>query len=241
MNTTSQLGDWKERVENLKKPIVVIDHHIPHPETLKISTLSFIDEESTSTCEVLFRLYRALKVAIDKRCAQALLTGMAYDSGHFTIATLETFEVAVSLMRLGANLQEAINALVYPMSDSERMARLKAAQRIEVKRLGKWIAATTMISSHQASAARALIGLGAHVTMAAGVKDGKLRVSMRSCREFNRETGVHLGRDLARPLGEALDGVGGGHKSAAGVNGTGQSDVARIKFFELISKQLKSK
>jgi phosphoesterase RecJ-like protein len=238
-NTTRQLGDWKDRVENTKKPVVVIDHHARHPETSKIASLMLIDDKSTSTCEILIQLYELLKVKIDKRCAQALLVGMTYDNGHFTIARSKTFENAALLTRRGADLQQAISTLTYPMSDSERMARLKAAQRIDVRKIGKWIIATTMISSHQASAARALVGLGSHVAMAAGEKDGKLRISLRSNRQFSKETGVHLGRDLARPLGEAVAGMGGGHESAAGVNGTGELDMVPAKFYELLSQRLK--
>jgi nanoRNase/pAp phosphatase (c-di-AMP/oligoRNAs hydrolase) len=126
------------------------------------------------------------------------------------------------------------------MGESERMARLKAAQRMEVLKIGKWIIGTTKISSHQASAARAFIRLGAHVAMAVGEKGEKLRVSLRSEKQFNKETGIHLGRDLAKPLGEALAGMGGGHESAAGVNGKGHLETAQSKFRELLSRLLKT-
>jgi phosphoesterase RecJ-like protein len=223
-NTIQQLDDWKERVDHSNKPVVVIDHHARHPETLKIASLMFIDETATSTCEVLFRLYQTLRVKIDRKCARALLIGLTYDSAHFTIATPKTFDTAASLIRLGADLEQAVSTLTYPMSDSERMARLKAAQRIEVKKIGKWIIGTTKISSHQASAE----------------KEGKLRISIRSQRHFNKETGVHLGRDVAKPLGEAIDGMGGGHESAAGINGMGQLDKVLSEFHELLLKHLKA-
>jgi len=238
-NTTGQLGNWKKSVEEVKRPIIVIDHHARHPKTSKIASLMFVNDKSTSTCEILFQLYKQFKVRIDRECAQALLVGMTYDSAHFTIATPKTFETAAFLIGLGADLQDAISTLTNPMSDSERMARLKAAQRVDVRRIGKWIVAAAKISSHQASASRAFIGLGAHIAMAAGEKDGKVRVSMRSCKSFNKETGIHLGKDLAKPLGEALDGTGGGHESAAGVNGTGQPDKALSNFYELLSTRLK--
>lgn len=239
-STPQQLGDWKEPVQRAKAPVIVVDHHAPHPETSRIASLMFTDEECSSTCEVLFELYRALRVRIDKRIAQALLTGIAYDSGHFTIATVRTFEIVSNLLRLGASLQDALSNLTYPMNDSERIARLKAAQRIKFRRIGVWVIATTMISSHQASAARALIGVGAHVAIAAGEKGRELRMSMRSNRQFNTETGIHLGKDLARPLGEAFAGMGGGHESAAGVNGTGSAQNALAKFLGILSERLRS-
>jgi len=233
-NTIQQLGDCKERVQRAKTPIIVVDHHARHPETSTIASLMFVDEKCSSACEVIFELYRALRVRLDRRIAQALLIGIAYDSGHFTIATMRTFEIVANLLRLGASLEDALSILTFPMNDSERIARLKAAQRIEFRRIGAWVIATTKISSHQASAARALVALGAHVAVAAGDKDSELRMSMRSNRQFNKGTGIHLGKDLARPLGEAFLGMGGGHESAAGVNGSGPVENALAKFLEIL-------
>jgi nanoRNase/pAp phosphatase (c-di-AMP/oligoRNAs hydrolase) len=85
----------------------------------------------------------------------------------------------------------------------------------------KWIIALSHVSAYQASAARALIDLGAHLAAVAGQKNGKIEMSLRCTREFNQITGIHLGKDIAKPLGEYLSGMGGGHATAAGVNGEG--------------------
>ncbi len=58
---------------------------------------------------------------------------------------------------------------------------------------------------------------------------------MRATEEFASKTGVHLGRDLAIPLGAALGGGGGGHPTAAGFFGkvgideTIEKTVARVR------------
>ena len=56
----------------------------------------------------------------------------------------------------------------------------------------------------------------------AGKKNDKLEVSLRCNRDFTEKTGIHLGKDIAMPLGEQLGGVGGGHAMAAGVNAKGE-------------------
>ncbi len=63
--------------------------------------------------------------------------------------------------------------------------------------------------------------MGAHMAAVAGTKNGKVELSLRSTRQFNEKTGVHLGVDIAAPLGEYLQGVGGGHAMASGVSGKG--------------------
>jgi nanoRNase/pAp phosphatase (c-di-AMP/oligoRNAs hydrolase) len=57
-NTVQQLGDWGERVKESKAALVVIDHHASHPETERVATLSVADEHASSTCEIVYRLYK---------------------------------------------------------------------------------------------------------------------------------------------------------------------------------------
>ena len=59
----------------------------------------------------------------------------------------------------------------------------------------------------------------------AGKKNGKIEVSLRCTRQFTEQAGVNLGKDIAAPLGEYLQGVGGGHAMAAGVSGNGEIET----------------
>ena len=79
--------------------------------------------------------------------------------------------------------------------------------------------------------------LGAHLALVAGKKGEKLEISLRCTKEFNNKTGIHLGKDIAQPLGNYLSGIGGGHASAAGVNGEGKIEDA-LNHSLVIIKQL---
>ena len=70
----------------------------------------------------------------------------------------------------------------------------------------------------------------------AGQKNGKIEVSLRCTRQFTEQAGVNLGKDIAAPLGEYLQGVGGGHAMAAGVSGTGEIEPT-LKQCLLLLKQ----
>jgi nanoRNase/pAp phosphatase (c-di-AMP/oligoRNAs hydrolase) len=50
--------------------------------------------------------------------------------------------------------------------------------------------------------------------------------------------GVHLGTDIAAPLGEILGGVGGGHAMAAGVGGKGEVKDALKQCLKLLEQKL---
>ncbi|MEM3608154.1 MAG: DHH family phosphoesterase [Candidatus Bathyarchaeia archaeon] len=218
-SSTWTLGSLKDLVESMAMdtPLVLVDHHHPDEGILKYYPLAFIDEEATSTCEVVFKLFKDLGVVPSGRVPQILLTGVIFDSRHFTIADSDTFELAAQLCRLGASPSISAEMLHMPVGFSEKIARLKAAQRCRIYRIKDWIVAVSNLSSHQASGARALIGLGADLAAVMGGKKGIFRVNLRATESFVESTGIHLGRDLAGDLGVVFDGSGGGHDSAAGV------------------------
>jgi hypothetical protein len=124
------------------------------------------------------------------------------------------------------------------MALSERIARLKASKRLHMVKINEWLVAFSSVSAYQASAARALISLGAHVAVVAGEKGERLQVSLRATQDFHKETGVHLGRDVAKPLGEFFHGMGGGHAVSAGVNGVGDVEVCLKRCLRLLKDRL---
>jgi len=237
-NTTQQLGKLAERVVNSKVPIVVIDHHAAHPQTEQIAKLCITSEASSSTCEMVYAFYKQLNLKPGLNEAKALFLGITFDTRHFVLAGSSTFKTISELSEIGVNPQEELSTLSLPMDFSERVARFKACRRANLMKVGNWIIALSHVSAYQASAARALIDLGAHMAAVAGQKNEKIEISMRCTREFNQVTGIHLGRDIAKPLGEYLQGMGGGHTTAAGVNGIGQVEKGLKRCLRLVKEQL---
>jgi bifunctional oligoribonuclease and PAP phosphatase NrnA len=228
-NTPDQLGKIGEKILQGKIPIIVIDHHHPHPDTAKIASLMIVDESAAAAAEVVYQLFRASKTELDAVEARALLAAIFVETKHFLLARESTFNVAAGLVKAGADPRHLSEILSTPMSRSERVARLKAAGRSEIIMMGNWIVATSDLGSYQSSAARALLSLGAHVAFVGGESKERVRVNMRATEEFHNKTGVHLARDLAIPIGKKLGGVGGGHPTAAGLSVPGQvPDILRI-------------
>jgi phosphoesterase RecJ-like protein len=225
-NTVQQLGDIADEVKKSKQPIIVIDHHASHPETTQLATLSITNEEASSTCEIIYSFYKELdiKPSIDE--ARAIFLGIAFDSRHFVLANSTTIKNVAELIDAGVNAQEILPKLSLAMDFSERVARLKSSKRAKLLKEDSWIIALSHVSAYQASAARALIELGADVAVVAGQKNRSIEISLRANREFSEKTGIHLGRDIAKPLGEYLHGMGGGHSTAAGVNGLGDLETS---------------
>ncbi|RLI32381.1 hypothetical protein DRO56_03605 [Candidatus Bathyarchaeota archaeon] len=233
-----QLEEMKDRVLESGVPIVVIDHHAEHPETREAAAIYVVDEKATSTCEILYEFYREEGIKPDDRVAKALLIGIAYDTRHFAMGTPRTFRAVSELLELDGELAEIFSLLSHPMDRSERIARLKAGQRMKLHLLGRWLVVSTEVSSYQASAARGLLSLGADLAIVGGSRDGEVRVSMRSTEEFYRETSIHLGRDVAMPLGEAFGGMGSGHSTSAGVNAFGDVNEVLERAVRILDERI---
>jgi nanoRNase/pAp phosphatase (c-di-AMP/oligoRNAs hydrolase) len=237
-NTIQQLDNWAEKVKASKAPIIVVDHHAAHPETERLAKVCITNEEASSTCEIVYSFFKEKNIKPNETEAKALFLGIAFDTRHFVLANSSTLKTIAELVDAGANAQETLALLSLPMDFSERVARLKACKRAKLFKIGEWIVAFSHVSAYQASAARAIIDLGAHVAVVAGQKNESLEISLRCTRDFQEKTGIHLGKDIAKPLGEYLHGMGGGHASAAGVNGVGDVESGLKRCLRLLKEKL---
>lgn len=237
-NTIQQLDEWAQRIKTSTAPIIVIDHHASHPETEKLATLCIADENAASTCEIVYTFFKSLQLQLNKDEAKALFLGIAFDTRHFILAKSTTFKTIADLIDAGVNVEESLSLLSLPMDESERIARLKASRRIKLLKINNWIVAFSHVSAYQASAARALIMLGAHVAVVAGQRGDTLRISLRASNDFYEKSKIHLGRDIAKPLGEYLNGMGGGHSVSAGANGKGDVEASLKRCVRLLREKL---
>lgn len=106
-----------KRISNQKfslcKEIVKIDHHIP---VESYGVVEWVEEERSSTCEMIAAFYNAFKdeLKIDKQAATYIFTGMVTDSGRFRFRDVsgETMRLAGSMLEQGIDV-ETIYAHLY--------------------------------------------------------------------------------------------------------------------------------
>jgi phosphoesterase RecJ-like protein len=238
-NNLDQLGKAGKQLRANNAAIVVVDHHHPHPDTEKLSAYMILDESASAAAEVVYHLWEESKLKLAAAEANALLAAIFVETKHFLLANSATFNVAARLVDSGAEPRRLAEMLSTPMSRPERIARLRAASRIETMIVGPWIVSTSQLGAYQSSAARAMLGLGADVAFVAGQIKLNVRVNMRSSENFYNRTGIHLARDLAIPLGQKLHGNGGGHPTAAGMSAPGPVEDVLNECVELLKEHLK--
>lgn len=240
-NTVQQLAELGESVKAANAPLVVVDHHASHPETERLATLCVCDEEASSACEIVYKFFKESGIKLSEIEAEAIFLGIAFDTRHFVLAKSTTLKIVADLIDAGVKAEETLSLLALPMDQSERIARLKACKRVKLMKINDWLLAFSHVSAYQASAARALISLGAHVAAVGGQRNEKIQISLRASRDFYKETGIHLGRDIANPLGEYLKGMGGGHSLSAGVNGVGDLEASLKRCARLLRECITKK
>jgi nanoRNase/pAp phosphatase (c-di-AMP/oligoRNAs hydrolase) len=218
-------------------PLIVIDHHREGgwPDVVA----SFVEDDATSTCEVVLKLIWSLGQGLEPDEALALLCGLVADTQRFRLATKDTLGSAFVLMDSGADLREAIGILEQPPPEerSERIARLRAAQRAQVEEIGGLVVVRSHVNAYEASAANALVRVGADVALVAAQRGPEASVSARV------RAGLEGRVDAARVMQEAAASLGpgwggGGHAGAAGLNGAGTAEQALGAAMAALSKLL---
>lgn len=238
MNTIEQLDEVADTIKNSPSPKIIIDHHAPSAETAETCKLCIVDEKAAANCELIYGLFSQANVEPNLNEAKALFVGTAFDTRHFALANSSTFGIIAKLVAKGIDTQETLAQFSLPIDPSERLAKLKACKRAKILRINDWIIALSHVSAYQAPAAKALVDLGAHMSAVAGKKNGKVELSLRCTRQFREQADVHLGVDIATPLGEYLQGVGGGHAMAAGVSGKGEIETALKQCLLLLRQKI---
>lgn len=240
LNNLEQTGTLAAAFPTNKVTIFCVDHHVFHGELTQVADFVLHDDHLRSTAELVLQLWEASGKPMPSDVATLLACGLVYDSRHFHIATNTTFTHFMALLAKEADYQQVLSVLSTPLEKSERIARLKAAQRVVVYDEFGLLIAATIIRSYEASVCRALIGLGADIAIASATKNDEVRLSARCTQDVVSSRSLDLAKDVMEPLGELIGGAGGGHPSAAGANGNASSDHALGLALQLIRKALKA-
>lgn len=233
----NQIGVWEQVIRDHQQVSVVIDHHTLDDNISKCVDLLIHDENASSTCEIVHRLYKQYKLEPSVTTVKALIAGIAFDSKFFSIGSSETFGAVSELLSYVGDVSDILSLFQSEIDISERIACIKTAQRTELHRINDYIVVFSEIGSYQASGARALISLGADLTVVVGEKVDSLRASLRSTQRFFDSSGLHLG-ELVSEYADEHGGSGNGHPTAAGYNGEGEYTVFSKDLLKIITSKI---
>jgi phosphoesterase RecJ-like protein len=206
------------------KPALIIDHHEPREE---IGERELIDPSASSCCELVFLIAKRLGAVLPEDAAEAIYTGIVYDTGSFSYpkTSARTFECALELVQSGVSPYEVHRRMYESSSDGVLILQKAVISSLELGLEGQVAFQSLKREELIASGAsyedaEDLVNIplqGKRIEVSVFFKenlDGKLRCSLRS------KGGVNVAR-IAQAFG------GGGHKTASGF--TCSSPLARVK------------
>ncbi|QEE14461.1 bifunctional oligoribonuclease/PAP phosphatase NrnA [Promethearchaeum syntrophicum] len=248
---TSDLGMVinKEKTTPKIQNIIIIDHHVDPIKLDDRVKRSLILSDCSSTAEIIIKFYQIQELIPNRDIVLALLAGIITDTGHFRYATKETLDNAKFLLETGVSISEVTEKLSKKMARSEKIARIKGANRIQkIYYVHDYIIVFSHVSSYEASACKALIDLGADVSFIISYvpKTHEFRISSRARGNLIRETSLHLG-EIMKIIGEKFNGSGGGHDGAAGsygiLNNENKDYMTELvpEILKLVKKEIENK
>ncbi len=232
-STPARGGDL-ETVLKKAGTVVNIDHH----KTSEFyGDINIVEPHSSSTAEIVHRLFYNMNVNITRREAACLYTGIVTDTGrfHFPATSPRTLETASRLLETGFKFSR-VNDLLYATKTCEALKILgRALESLEFTAGGKLAVLTLKLSDFKDFGARPehsenVINFG---MMAPGVKaavmfreeKGRISVTFRSRGHIDMSA-------VAKSFG------GGGHRNASGCRFQGTMHAARLKVLAVLTRLL---
>lgn len=232
-----RLGSEASKIASIKR-IVNIDHHISNGN---FGMISFIDPESSSTAELLYRLFQVMNVEITKDVATNLYAAILTDTGGFRYrnTTRDTLLAAGHLVERGADPQW-ISENIYESNPPSKIRLL--TQVLETlafaldRRVGYMIVTQKALEdagAHQEQAEgfvdipRSIKGVEVSILFNE-LSDNRYKLSLRS------KGGVNVER-VAKVYG------GGGHINAAACTIDGDIKTVKERILSTLKELLLSK
>ena len=224
-----RIGKVKEYIQNPAR-IINIDHHLSNDG---FGEINYIDAQSSSVSEILYRFAQFMKIEFTVELASYLYMGIMTDTGRFRFSNTSAHALftAGELIKLGADPAWLSEGVFFDLPRSYVEILGKCLNSLEYFDDGK-IAVMEYMERKEIEDAEGLIDIavGTKGVKAAAfiraMEDGRFKVSLRSRYEADV-------REIAEKFG------GGGHQKAAGFRFRGGLDTLRFTIIKELSQRLK--
>ncbi len=221
-NNLDQIELFNNR--DLNTPYIFIDHHVNLQKNYpnNISSLNLIFDNYSSTSEMVLKFFDDYNIKLPIPYKYLLVSAILTDSGFLKYGSTETIRNLNSLLQDQVEIQDVLPLLEREKEVSEKIARIKALQRVKLIRIKDWLIGVSYLSSFSASAASLLTKVGFDIGIVVSEDKSDYRITTRAKKQVCLKTGLHLGKIIS----EINNVNGGGHDGAATLNG--KNDVEEI-------------
>jgi len=227
------------RVKDFKKNcrlFINIDHHISNDN---FADVNWVDPKASSTCEMVYRLFKQFKVPLNRDSALCIYVGIMTDTGsfHYSNTTAFTHRTVAELMNYNLNISQIYRQIYenVPIRDMLFLGRLISNIRTAAQGKIVWLAIKDVWVSQCASydlteriltLMRQIRGAEVAVLFKALAGKKEVRVNFRSQGKLDVNK-------VASFFG------GGGHHSASGATVKGSLTMVQRKVIAELKSRLK--
>lgn len=196
--------------------IINIDHHISNS---RFGFINWIDDGASSTGEMIYSLYRKLKIPMRENSALCLYVAIATDTGSFRYSntTAKIHRIVAEFLECGVKPAWVNERLNYGWVFKDMKILAYAISKINMTRDGRvaWISLTNRMASYVAEESP-IMDSDVLIQFPRSLRDAKISILFRETQRQNkikvsfRSKGKVDVNRLAKYFG------GGGHKNASG-------------------------
>ena len=225
-------------VNTAAKPVLNIDHHVSNAY---FGDCNWVKPQASCACEMVYELYKKLRVPLDKRSATLLYAGIVTDTGSFRYSntTAYTHQVAADLLSYGLDVSKIYRSVYanIPYSDLQLLAAIYPTMQQDAGGRLVWFSIRKdQLAGHpklSIDLGESVLGFGRSLKGVEVVllfkenldRENEVRVNFRS-------TGKVDVNAIAAQFG------GGGHKTASGATVKGTLDAVQGSVLAAVKRAL---
>jgi bifunctional oligoribonuclease and PAP phosphatase NrnA len=226
------------KLNSEKREVLNVDHHISNSG---FGDVNWVEPNFSSCCEMIYALYKKLKVALDKETAICLYSGILTDTGSFHYSNTGVFTHKAVAELLGYNLDVAgIYKNIYeniPFQDMRVLAKILP----EIKLAGGGRIAWCSIKRSVLKRKKLFLDLSEQIlSFERLIKDVEAAVIFKENLGATDEIRINFrsqGKVDVNKIAQFFG--GGGHKTASGATVKGTIDTVRRRVLAKIKENLK--
>lgn len=211
-----------------KLDVLVIDHH---QKSAGLGDFNFWNQNAASTTEIIYNLFLKNSLEPSKDSAKAILYGIISDTAGLRFIKTKSLGAVYHLLNDNKlEYSELLTDIFEEKDYSEKIACLKAAQRLRIKPFGaQKILVISEIGGSESTVASKLISLGADIALVISKKEAEIRIVGRAKKGWN------IAEVFQKVSDEIKDANAGGHPGAAVINlPAGKEAVALSKIMKIL-------
>ena len=209
-----------------------IDHHFSNK---RFAGVNWVDPSASCTCEMVFRLYKHFRIAIDADTALALYAGIIADTGsfHYSNTAVSTHQAAAQLLKTGISPPKTYNMLFEnnTLVGIRLLGQVLLALKSDCKGKIVWVALPKLFPD--VDLAEEVLGL------MRSIKGVELAIIFKEARNKKDQARINFRSQTVFDCNRlASEFGGGGHKNASGATVNGNLREIKMKILKRAKEML---